>query len=264
MVSLISQKDRQAVQKMPFCYLCGKDFANGDTTNTDHVPPKCIFAEHDRDPLVLRTHAVCNKAYELIDEKIGQLIALRYRKVPAPERRRLQFALSPYVGLGAVANLDIDAAVWRWIRGFHAALCRCSAVNMRGAVVTPFPKGKNISGRFAVEPLRPQHLAFVQTIKINRIKGNLDRIRCNKGKLTYECVWCQADNNGPWMCIFALDIYDWKDLGRTSYHPARGCAGFYVLPSGAAPPDSTRGMTTSIIIPTSDPLDPFSRQLSTR
>src|SRR5258708_6703521 len=108
MASLISQQDRRAVQRLPFCYLCGKDFINGDATNTDHVPPKSIFAERDRDPLVLLTHVACNKAYELIDEKIGQLIALRYRKVPAPERRRLQFALSPRIGLGAVTNLDID------------------------------------------------------------------------------------------------------------------------------------------------------------
>jgi hypothetical protein len=53
----------------------------------------------------------------------------------------LQFALSPHIGLGAVTNVDIDAAV------------------------------------------------------------------------------CRAANNGPWMCIFALDIYDWKDLGRTSHQP---------------------------------------------
>jgi len=67
----------------------------------------------------------------------------------------------------------------------------------------------------------PQHLNFVQTIKTNRAKNNLDRICCNKGKLTYECVWAQADNDGPWLCIFALDIYDWKDLGRTRVQPAR-------------------------------------------
>jgi hypothetical protein len=258
MVFLISQKDRQAVQKLPFCYLCGKVFVSGEATNTDHVPPKSIFDERDRDPLVLLTHVTCNTAQAQIDEKIGQLIALRYRKVPPPERRRLQFALSPQVGLGVLTNLNIDAAVWRWIAGFHAALYRNSPVGIRGALVTPFPKGKNVGGRLAVEPVRPQHLAFVQTIKTNRIKGNLDQIRCNKGKLTYECVWCQADNNGPWMCIFALDIYDWKDLGRTSHHLARGCAGFYVLPTQTVPPDATRGTTTSIIIPNMDPLDPFS------
>jgi hypothetical protein len=169
----------------------------------------------------------------------------------------MRLALTPLFNIMFRTTIG-STAVWRWISGFHAALYRSSAVGIRGSLVTPFPR-VIISGRFAVEPLRPQHVAFVQTIKTNRIKGNLDQIRCNKGKLTYECVWCQADNNGPWMCIYALDIYDWKDLGRTSHHPARGCAGFYVLPSQTPPPAATTGKTTSIIIPNSDPLDPFAR-----
>jgi hypothetical protein len=37
------------------------------------------------------------------------------------------------------------------------------------------------------------------------------------------------------MCVFALDIYDWKDLGRTSVLPARGCAGFYMTPAQTIP-----------------------------
>ena len=36
--------------------------------------------------------------------------------------RRLKFAYSRHRDLGAVVNLDIDGAVWRWIGGFHAAL----------------------------------------------------------------------------------------------------------------------------------------------
>jgi hypothetical protein len=91
----------------------------------------------------------------------------------------------------------------------------------------------------------------------NRLRGNLDRIVCNKGKLTYECVWQQADNGGPWMCIFALDIYDWKDLGRTGVLPARGCAGFYLTPSRGVPAQATKAATCSILSPTSDRLDAF-------
>jgi hypothetical protein len=37
------------------------------------------------------------------------------------------------------------------------------------------------------------------------------------------------------MCIYALDVYDWKDLGRTEHLPARGCAGCYVSPSPGVP-----------------------------
>ncbi len=258
MVLLVTQRQRRAVQNLPFCYLCGKDFVAGDATDKDHVPPKGIFAAKDRDPLLLKSHKACNEAQTLDDEKIGQLIALRYRKVPKPENRRLQFALSPY-GDAAVRNLNIEKAVWRWIGGFYAALYQSSAVGIRGSLVTPFIKAKKVNGGYTIQPLRHQHATFVQMIKSNRIRGNLDRIRCNKGKLLYESMWCQTDNEGPWMCIFALDIYDWKDLGATQLSPPRGCAGSYVLPSGGVPPNASRGEIASIIIPTSDPLDPFSR-----
>jgi hypothetical protein len=130
-------------------------------------------------------------------------------------------------------------------------------VGVRGALVTPFPRARQVNGQILFEPIRVQHRLFVQTIKTNRAWHSLDRIRCNKGKLNYECVWCQSDGNGPWMCIFAFDVYDWKDLGNTGHFPARGCAGFYIMPSGQAPATATKGVKSSIIIPSSDPLDPF-------
>jgi hypothetical protein len=81
---------------------------------------------------LLPTHKACNKSYELLDEKIGQLIALRYGKVPAdPQHHRLKFTISPQADQGAMVNLDIDAAVWRWIAGFHAALYRESGVGRK-------------------------------------------------------------------------------------------------------------------------------------
>src|SRR5262249_736187 len=118
---------------------------------------------------------------------------------------------------------------------------------------------RRVHGGAVLEPLRVQHPLFVETVKSNRARGNLDRISCNKGKLTYECVWHQADNGGPWLCIFALDIYDWKDLGRTPLGPGRGCAGFYVKPSGSVPVAATKAVKSSIIISTSDRFDAFAR-----
>lgn len=91
----------------------------------------------------------------------------------------------------------------------------------------------------------------------NRLKGNVDRVSSNKGKFIYERVWHRADNDGPWMCMFAINIYDWKDLGCTPQHPARGCAGFYMLSTGVIPENATRGVTSPIIIPNVDPFDPF-------
>jgi hypothetical protein len=108
-----------------------------------------------------------------------------------------------------------------------------------------------------LDPIRPQHRLFVQAIKDNRARGNLDRVQCNKGKLTYECVWHQANNIGPWMCFFALDVYDWKDLGRTRLEPARGCAGAYVLPTGTVPAGAARGAVYAVQVPNYDTLDPF-------
>jgi hypothetical protein len=260
MISLLRQSDFRSVQNLPFCYLCGRQFITGESQNRDHVPPECIFARLDREPLWLPAHTACNKSCSLLDEKIGQLIALRYGKVPRnPRYRRLKFAVSPQRDLGAVVNLDIDAAVWRWIGGFHAALYREPGVGIKGSLITPFPRARIVSGRAVFEPLRVQHQLFVETIKSNRRRSNLDRISCNKGKLTYECVWQQADNNGPWMCVFALDIYDWKDLGRTRVLPARGCAGFYITPTQSVPASATKAVKSSIIVPTSDQFDAFAR-----
>jgi hypothetical protein len=105
MVSLLRQSDFRSVQNLPFCYLCGRDFVADDSKNRDHVPPECIFAPLDREPLWLPEHTVCNGTYRLLDEKIGQLIALRYGNVPRnAAHRRLKFAYSRHHDLGAVVT----------------------------------------------------------------------------------------------------------------------------------------------------------------
>ena len=257
MISLTAQKDFQPLRKLTFCYLCGKDFVAGDDIDRDHVPAQSAIAKRDREPLLLPTHVRCNRAYHLSDQKVGQLIALRRGEVPRKEVRRLRFAISPHGTQGAVTNIDLDAAIWRWIAGFHAALYRVSPVGIRGSLVTPFPRARKIKGRFFIDPLKPQHHLFVHTIKQNRARKNLDRISCNKGAVVYECVWCQSDNSGPWLCIFALNIYDWKDLGRTTFLPARGCAGHYVMPAKDAPPKAAKHTASPIVISVGDTLDAF-------
>lgn len=263
MPSLLSQKDFRAVQNLPFCYLCGKYYVPADKPNRDHLPAQCIFLPPDREPLRLPTHIGCNSGESLTDEKIGQLVALRYGKVPTDvEHRRLKVQWFPKEQLAALTNLDVDGAVWRWVRGCHAALYGEPFVGdfstgYPGALVTPFPRAPKNSERADIEPLKPQHLTFVKTIKLNRALRNLDRVCSNKGKFVYECVWHQADNDGPWICIFAIDLYDWRDLGRVGHQPARGCAGFYMLQDGRVPDLATRGRTSSIIIPNLDALDPF-------
>ena len=68
---------------------------------------------------------------------------------------------------------------------------------------------QTLTAQFAIEALAPicnsvaknvpaqqQHLLFVETIKHNRMTNTLDRIRANKGKLIYECVWGRSDTIG--------------------------------------------------------------------
>lgn len=259
MVSLSTYSDFREVQKLTYCYVCGCDFLPDDVKDRDHVPPKATFAKGDRAPaLWLPTHTACNAGHSTLDQKIGQLISLKRRQVPTRRDRQLKFKIVR-PDLGAVENLDIGDVVRRWLRGFHIALYRerLPPGPLMGALQTPFPSGTLTPSGIRINSLLPQHQVFVHTIKVQRAKRNLDIIRSNNGKLTYECVWCQADDGGPWICVFALNLYDWKDLGLTPGQPARGCAGCYQLGSGLPPPTATRAVTTPIIIPNVDRLDPF-------
>lgn len=122
----------------------------------------------------------------------------------------------------------------------------------------PFPSAPLSGEALRIEPIKDQHFLFVDTIKANRARQNLDTIWANKNTLKYDCVWCPADgNDGRWICIFAINIYDWKDLGRTPFQPARGCYGFYNLADFSKPANATTGTTSKIITPNSDRYDPF-------
>jgi hypothetical protein len=50
MVTLSTNRDFRAVQKLPFCYLCGDEFRSEDIINRDHIPPQNSFAVCDRTP----------------------------------------------------------------------------------------------------------------------------------------------------------------------------------------------------------------------
>ena len=260
MTRLQTEKDFRKVKKLPFCYLCGQQFTGKDIINSDHVPPKTAFNARDRTaPLKLPTHESCNGAQSVDDKKVGQLIALRRGERPSSRRdQALELVHYERLGMVALENLDVDSAVWRWVRGFHAALYQQPLVDWKHAIQTPFPRADSRGGQFALRPLRPQHLAFVETIKRNRQFGDLDQILANAGKLRYECVWCQLDDNASWFCVFGLDIYDWKDLGgHTSNIPARGCAGAYVLADKTVPPGAATNRDGIVTALNRDTLDPF-------
>jgi hypothetical protein len=262
MVSISTNQDCSAVQKLAFCYLCGAEFKPADVKTRDHLPPQTVFALADKKKgpvLWLPAHKPCNEAEGLIDQKLGQLIGMRRFEVPATRRdRQLKFTIFPRQALGAITNLNVDQAIWRWVRGFHAALYREHMPNapMR-ALTTPFPRAQQQVGHVVIEPMKePQHRIIVETIKTNRAKQNLDRIHTHDAKLRYEAVWVQSDQ-GVWMCFFGLDIYDWIDLGDAGIQQRRGCAGCYALPSGGYPASATRAVSIPIVVPNRYPLDPF-------
>jgi hypothetical protein len=259
MPNLRVHKDFRAVRNLPFCYLCGRHFVANDESDQDHVPPKCTFNPRDRQtPLTLKTHKSCNENYSVADEKIGQLIAFRRGECRTSKKLRLNLVHGPYLGMTALDNLDVDSAVWRWVLAFHAALYRQPLVVKGYSIRTPFPRFDEIDGKMVLRQLLPQHVAFVENIKQNRVFKNLDSIVSNNGNLTYECVWCKSDSGTRWFCMFAIDIYDWKKLGgRTARIPARGCAGCYELPDGSTPENATRDQAQTLVIPNYDVLDAF-------
>lgn len=213
-------------------------------------------------PLKLQTHRKCNGKYNLIDEKIGQLIALKRSVVPPARNRRLEFKRILIPGwsasINAISNVDIKGAIRRWVSGFHAALYREPLpVDTQFGIETPFPSARFTDTGIQVDQLKPQHRMFVELLKKNRAARNIDQISTNKKKLKYECVWVQLDNAEGWICIFALDIYGWKDLGDVNNFVPRGCAGFYLLPSREAPSSAALSTKISLLIPNYSPFDPF-------
>jgi hypothetical protein len=261
MVILQTQKDFRIVQRLPFCYLCGEHLQEDDVTDGDHVPARATFNPRDREPaLKLRTHKRCNANLSVDDKKLGQLIALRRRELPTSLRdQALNFMTQR--DMVAVTNLNIDAAVWRWIRGFHAALYREPLLaGSRHTIRTPFPRADEVQGRLLLQPLLEQHRLIVTTLKQNRAWRNVDSIEANRGQLRYECVWCLADDDTTWFCMFGVDIYDWKDLGSsTALIPARGCAGMYQREDGSLPQMATVNRASPIEVLNEDPLDPFGK-----
>jgi hypothetical protein len=258
-ISLKVHRDFQSVRYLPFCYICGRDFIDADVVDGDHVPPRAIFNSRDREPaLKLKTHRACNVRLSVDDKKIGQLIALRRFEGPK-SARDMALKFVHYSGTGvAVDNLNVDKAVWRWVMGFHAALYRAPLLGNWHAITTPFPRGDKHYGAEQIRPIPKQHLLAVETIKYNRATGNIDQVVANRQQLRFECVWCQADDGVRWSCMFALDVYDWKDLGsHTKEIPARGCAGVYALPDFSVPKGAAAGRPPTILIPNWDALDPF-------
>jgi hypothetical protein len=93
MPSVIGPRALRAVQKLPFCYVCGKTFEAGDPKDRDHVPSRSCIAHQDQaqSPVILPVHVSCNAFFKKDDERVGQYLAVLHGKLAKPEDRRLQY-----------------------------------------------------------------------------------------------------------------------------------------------------------------------------
>jgi hypothetical protein len=259
-IVLDDQQAMRELQRLPFCYLCGRELAAGEPCNRDHVPPTSIFAEADRDfPLILPTHQACNGGWSAHDEAIGHLVGVLHGR-QAPDAPRLEFASGEFADGShgvAVRGLDLRSVIRRCVCGFHAALYREPLVAPRGfATCPPLPEVKvdEQGGRYVEVP--EVFEKFVEELKRNRATGTLDRILCRNGKCRYECVWSRADN-GSWLCLYGFDLYGWRRLGDDAHYEPRGCVGTFQLAEAGVPEGATRTTELVFTVENLERLDPF-------
>ncbi|MEX0880893.1 MAG: hypothetical protein WEF99_15565 [Thermoanaerobaculia bacterium] len=242
MVEIHKQKDLQKLRSLPFCYICGESLPSTKSSerNRDHLPPTTIFKVEDRvNPLILPTHEGCNHAEGHLDEQIGQLIGIHHGRSFDPRKFRLRISeFDDPLGRVGLVHVDLEPAIWRWVRGFHAALYREHLPNdAHKHIQPPMTAGRHGDDGLVTEEVLPQQFDYVEIIERNRSLGRLDRIVTRAGKCIYECVWIDVLSPAEaHACIFALRIYDWSDLGLTGRTERRGCTGVYGtmhLPAGA-------------------------------
>ncbi len=246
----------QAARRLRFCYICGAELHRDRTA--DHVPPKRLFATHDRGtPLVLSAHRACNNVRSAEDQVIGQAVAL-LRGEAAPDRQqKLRVKSFPVSGgepLSGVYGFELAEIVWRWVRACHAALYSEWLPSISpGGFLHPWPTAIVERGRLVFDPVRPDQWEYIHKLRQQVRFAVFDGIWCWNQKFKYCCTWLTFDNGQPF-CVFGVDVYDWVRLSDPRTQPRRGCAGWYTHPT---PPNATRG--TSLELPTLaiPSLDPF-------
>jgi hypothetical protein len=258
-ITLTTQNQFRAVQRRSFCYLCAETFRDGDNINRDHVPPSRLFAQADREPsLWLPTHGQCNSNRSADDEVITQLIGNLHGRPIAERGRQPRFAAGTFPDgtLGVGAALQLRPIIFRWVCGFHAALYDEPLGPAESFIFPPVPEGR--VGENQIDPLPIPDVAphLVTELKRNRLTVTIDSIICRNGRCHYECVWTQADD-GRRICVWALNIYDWRELGDTTHFEPRGCVGVYRLKNGTVPRNAAIATRLHFSVAGGDRLDPF-------
>lgn len=256
-MQLSTQTDLRALKALPFCYLCGGPLDSAPA-NQDHVLARSLFAKADRTPpLKLPSHVSCNHARSGDDEDLGQLVSLLHSlRLSTPKRLRVVPRLHPSGALLVSTPLDLRNCIWRWVRGYHAALYRSHLPDTVDRVVFPPLPSVPLGDAVLRSDDRLAQLAQIVTvIKQSRAAARTDTVVTHRGYCRYDCTWTRFDN-GQWTCFFGLRIYNWEALGDSLTYPRRGCAGAYG-PFAAPPANAALASDLPIAISNHDPLDPF-------
>ena len=250
-------------QDLDFCYLCGQPFTDDNPPTKDHVPPSKIFDKEDRDfALWLPAHDGCNCEQSGDDELMAQLFGFVHGTPPSESKLKLEFqgmedtlTGSQTVGL---ADPGLQNIVFRWIRGFHAALYReyvPDELPLR-AIHMPFPSGRQLEDGLHWDDIRDQHPMVVEQLKKAHVADTYDAVVIRNEKCRYECTWGLSDRSEAWCCLFGLQLYDWSRIGDSSVAKGRGCVGMYVPPSGK-PATASRITRLEFPVPNVRTLHPF-------
>lgn len=227
--------------RIHFCCVCGKEFSEQDKKTRQHIPPRSIFAQSDRDvPLVLPAHELCNMAQSMDDEVIGQIVSTLHGKFPSNAARR--FAIDSLSVQGkehemiAIEEHRFNQIIFAWVKGFHAALYGEYVAETIATICAPMLQGAS-GNSSPVERKRIQtnRVLFTDVFKQQRHIGRTDTLRCCNGKCEYRCTWLRLDD-GRTFCLFALRLYNWENFSDIGDEMQRGCIGWYLapMPIGAA------------------------------
>lgn len=261
MKSITNQKQAQALQRLPFCYLCGKSFSVSCSVDREHVVARNLFRKSDREnfPLILPSHTICNGEQSCDDETIGQFVRLLHPEGSKTHKIELTgYYEENTLQAGTIRGVAFERVIWRWVRGFHSALYQEPLLNLQGSytLLVPLQEVREEEGVFERVPVREQFFQMTEVIKVNRLSRNIDVIDCYNHALRYECVWDRSDCGKP-LCVFALKIYDWSELGEGYGGARQGCVGSYIYDK--IPPEATQGINLSCSLGAERVLDPFKK-----